>query len=383
MKNFIGAAALAAAALSLVFCGGGTTTPQLIGEIPAPNNLTSFTFDIGWVDQTGHYYITDRNNKSLDMFDTTTLATVAVITGGATPFAGIGIDSDHSGPDGVVGIPGTSLLYVGDVSSVKVIDSSLQKVVKNIPINPPGTSSPSGLRADEGCYDPDHKLMMFAHPADGPPFATWIDTTTGLVKAQYSLMDSTGLEQCAYDPGTQSFLLNNDGTTANPKGEVDVFLASSVVAGTPAVAKVFPLGNCNPTGMALGPGTDMLVACVPDAGLPLTSLILNRATGATVATVNLGGADQVAYDSVSNRYFMAQRYSMDTGVSIGSSAPAASYNPILGIIDAASHGIVAKLPAGRNDHSVAVDGAHHRVFVPHTSGVTAFPSPGITVYSTQ
>src|SRR5258708_4117542 len=298
MENCIRATALAAAVLSLISCSGGAQ-PQQIAESPIPGNPSTFTFDIGWVDQTGHYFITDRTNKALDMFDTTTLAATAVITGGTTPFVGIGANSDKSGPDGVVGITGTSILYVGDVSSVKIVDSSLKQVIKNIPINPPGKSTPSGLRADEGCYDPDDKLMMFAHPADSPQFATWIDTTTGTIKAQYSFTDpaEAGLEQCAYDPGTKRFYLNNHGTTANPKGQVDVFLASSVVAGTPAVTKSYPLGKCNPTGLALGPGNDMLIACAPDVGDPLTSLILDRTTGATVATVKLGGADQVAYDS--------------------------------------------------------------------------------------
>jgi hypothetical protein len=68
----------------------------------------------------------------------------------------------------------------------------------------------------------------------------------------------------------------------------------------------------------------MLVACAPNAGDPLNSLILDRTTGATVATVALAGADQVAYDPVSNRYFMALRYWTNGGVSnIGAAAPPA------------------------------------------------------------
>jgi hypothetical protein len=325
------------------------------------------------------------------MLDTTTLATPTLITAPTPGFAGANTNSDKAGPDGVVGIPGTSLLYVGDVSSVKVVNSSTKAVTKNILINPPGSATPSGFRADEGCYDPDDKLMMFAHPGDSPPFATWIDTTTNTIKAQYAFTDpaEAGLEQCAYDPGTKSFYLNNDGTTANPQGEVDVFLASSVVAGTPALAKSYPLGKCNPTGLALGPGNDMLVACAPSLGDPLTSLILDRTTGTTVAVVKLGGADQVAYDSVSNRYFMALRYWTNSGVSnIGATTPflgpAPQFNPILGVIDASSHAIVATLPAGKNDHSVAVDGPKHLVFVPHDSGGgSGFPSAGITVYTTM
>src|ERR1700738_4400978 len=139
MEKCIRATALAAAMLSLISCSGGTQ-PQQIAELPIPGNPSSFSFDIGWVDQTGHYYVTDRTNKSLDMFDTTTLATPTLIT--STPaFAGPNSNSDKAGPDGRVGLPGTSLLYVGDVNSVKIVDSSLKKVIQNIPITSPFTSA--------------------------------------------------------------------------------------------------------------------------------------------------------------------------------------------------------------------------------------------------
>ena len=74
---------------------------------------------------------------------------------------------------------------------------------------------------------------------------------------------SAGLEACVYDHGTASFLVNNDGSTANPHGETDVIPATFVLAGTPANPvtltlpvptagsgfKIFPLGNCDPTGI--------------------------------------------------------------------------------------------------------------------------------------
>lgn len=398
MKNVIRATALAAAALSLVSCGGGTTQPQLVGEIPTPNAKTAMVFDISWVDPTGHYYLADRTNKAIDMIDSTTLATTAVITGGATPFTGAALNPDgsannaQSGPDGVVGTTG-SLLYIGDVGAVKIVDTAQKATTQPIKINVPKTTTQTLYRVDEGCYDPDDKLLMYATPEEASgPFITWIDTTTNTVKAQYFYdlaVDPNygGLEQCVYDSSTKSFYINNDATTTNPEGQVDVFLASAVVAATmtapPAIAKSYPLGGCNPTGMALGPGKDLLIACTPDTGKALTSLILDRTTGSTVATLKLGGADQVAYDSVSNRYYMPLRFWVDSGVSIGTKAPGSSYNPILGIVDASSHAILYKLPAGRNCHSVAVDGAAHHVFVPHTSGASAFPNPGISVFSTQ
>ena len=66
--------------------------------------------------------------------------------------------------------------------------------------------------------------------------------------------------------------------------------------------KVFPLGNCDPTGLDLGPGTDMIAVCrQATTGALLTAIILNRVTGAILATLNAGGGDQVWYDTATNR----------------------------------------------------------------------------------
>src|SRR5262249_27741335 len=121
---------------------------------------------------------------------------------------------------------------------------------------------------------------------------------------------SAGLEACAYDHATGTFLINNDGSTANPNGEVDVIPASFVLQGTPQNPvqltlpvpsaangfKIFPLGNCDPTGLDLGPGTDMVISCRQGtAGVPLTVIIMNRTNGTKLATLNAGGGDQITY----------------------------------------------------------------------------------------
>jgi len=90
-----------------------------------------------------------------------------------------------------------------------------------------------------------------------------------------------GNEQCQYDAGTKSFLVNNDNTIANPHGEVDVIPAAdikSMVVGstanifTLAGVKRFPLGVCDPTGLTLGPGKLDLAASSPDLGEARESL---------------------------------------------------------------------------------------------------------------
>src|SRR5437899_6556081 len=271
--------------LLLASCTGGDDDNNLPIEfkttmgVPNVGSTTNFSFDISAVDPVnGRYYFTDRNNKSVDVFDIKTNTFIKQITGG---FAGCdtgptcaGANNDKSGPDGLNLITGTNFIYVGDVNSVKIIDTSTDTVVNTIAIG--GTS---GLRADEGCYDPDHKIFMINSPGETPPFATFIDVNTQKIIATLLFTDpgtgpagppSAGLEACVYDHATQTFLNNNDGSTANPRGEVDVIPASFVMQGTPAAPvvltlpkptpangfKIFPLCACAPTGLDLGRGTD-------------------------------------------------------------------------------------------------------------------------------
>ena len=407
--------------LTLVGCGGGNSGNsnhdiKTIIEVPNVGNGTNFSFDISGVDSAkGLMYFTDRNNKSVDVIDTKTNTFVKQITGG---FAGcntgptcVGANNDKSGPDGLNIIPGTSFIYVGDVNSVKIIDTTSDTVVKTIAIG--GTS---GLRADEGCYDPDHKLFMIASPGESPPFATVIDTTTQKIIATVLFTDpgsgpagpaSAGLEACVYDHATASFLMNNDGSTANPRGEVDVIPATFVLAGTPAAPvtltlpvptvangfKIFPLGNCDPTGIDLGPGTDMAVSCRQGtAGVKLTVIIMDRTSGAVLANLNAGGGDQITYDSASNRYYLAASRWTATGLSSGPACTAASpCTPTLKVIDATSRTVVKSIGTGNNAHSVAVDSGTQQVFLPASSAVAPggctgcdnVLNGGVIVYSTQ
>lgn len=391
MKRQLSFALTLGTSVLLASCGGsdGTsaspsptaaaTSPAIKTTIAVPNSaIPPFSFDISYADS-GKYYLADRNNLAVDVVDTKSNTLIAQIKGtGALAFAGFNANTDFAGPDGLVGIPGTNTLYVGDVNSVKIIDLAAQQVVKNIPI------STGGHRVDEGCYDPDDKLIMFSSPGESPPFATFISTTTQAVVATRTFPGSVGLEACVYDSKSKSFIVNNDGTTANPAGEADVILASGVVAGgtapIPVVPnKVFPLGACAPTGLDLGPNNDMVVGCDPTTpGTPLITLILDRTTGATLASIPFGGVDQIAYDAVSNRYFLPARHWTASGT-----AAASGFTPILGVIDASTRQLIDKLAVGTGVHSVAVDGPSGQAYVPFQPGTAAFPTGGILVVTTH
>ena len=298
-------------------CGGGDdgpTGPRYVQQIAVPGvgTGTNYSYDLGVVSG-GTYYYTDRNSKAVDVVDIATLKVTAQIVGiGANAFAGLKPSNANSGPDGL-NVVGTQLI-AGDVDSVKIIDPTTKAVVKTIVI---GTA---GVRADEGCYDSVHGLYMISTPEAATPFATFINPVTQTIVATVTFTDaagapSAGLEQCRYDAGTDAFYVNNDGTTANPHGELDVLPGAAVraiVAGATvnytalAGVKTYSEGNCDPTGLALGPGTDIAVGCREGTtAAPLLVQIMNRNTGAIVASVNAGGGDQLEYDSGSSRYYNA------------------------------------------------------------------------------
>jgi hypothetical protein len=361
---------------ALAGCGGGDnsssvapTPPKLLTNIAVPNaSSPPFSFDIGYV-EAGKYFLSDRNSKAVDVVDTKSNTLIAQIPG---PFTGAGATTDESGPDGIVGITGTHTIYVGDVDSIKVIDTDAQKTVNTIVI------SSSGSRVDEGCYDPDDHLVMYASPGDSPPFVTFISTLTQTAVAKLAFNGSSGLEACVYDPASKSFLINNDGTAANPAGELDVITASSAAAGNPAVGKSFPLGKCGPTGIVLGPNNDVLIGCDPPAGNPLISLIMDRASGAIHATLPFGGVDQVNYDPTSNRYFLPARHFVT-----GGTAAASGFNPQMGVVDGTSRQLLLAIPVGTGAHSVAIDSTLGQVYVPFQGGAAGFPTGGISVFSTH
>jgi hypothetical protein len=259
---------------------------------------------------------------------------------------------------------------------------------------------------------------MINSPGESPPFATFIDTVTQKIIATVLWTDpgtgpngpkSAGLEACVYDKATASFYNNNDGSTANPHGQVDVIPASFVLQGTPTAPvtltlpvptagngfKIFPLGNCDPTGLDLGPGTDLGVMCRQGTtGQLLTFLILDRTNGTVRATINAGGGDQIAYDAATNRYYLAaSRYTASGLAAVnGACSAAVPCTPLLIVVDATTYKIVASAVTGNNAHSIAVDSVNHQVYMPLSSAAApggcatcaaTFPSGGVGVYSTD
>jgi len=392
------AGSLALAAAALAACNNGnaisapfarpTSAATPIGNtglapktfISVPNLAPggSFSYDIGAVDPTSsHYYLTDRTNKSLDVFSTTSLTLVGQVTG----FAGVGSSNATSGPDGVVPIPNTDTAYVGDVNRVALVNAGTLSIAVSIPI------TTSGNRSDEGCYDPADNLVMFVNGEDTPPFASWISTAganANTVVAKFTFSGAqfgageAGLDACLYDAQTKNFYVNNDGTTANPTGELDVIPASGVVAGTPQVTAQYPQTGCNPSGMALNPANQVLViACDANAGSQQFTLVMNATNGAVLNRVTqVGGSDEVAYDPKLNHFYVAARDWTANGIS-QTGQTGATFTPVLGVLDG-SGAFLGNIPTGKGSHSVAADPTTGNVFVPEPPTATA--AGGIQVF---
>jgi hypothetical protein len=381
-----------------------TTTDISIPGFTAAGNTASF--DIATVTNAspGRFYFTDRNNAAVDVIDIATLTLIAQIKGtGANAFSGCrnaaGAPSScasppqssrRTGPNGLDPITATKI-YTDDVDSVRVIDTTTNTVTTTITLGTlTGFPDTTNARADEGCFDKDHNIYMVSTNNPVPPFASFIDMTTDTLIASVTWSGgpfdgAAGNEACVYDAGTQSFLVNNGGTTANPRGEVEVIPASLITpfkavpmaAGASvtinsfgAAVQRFPLPACDPAGLALGPGTDMAVNCRPGGkGEVLTMLIMNRTNGNILATLNAGGGDQLWYDPTSNRYATAASRWHNSGVNDNGGGCSATNlcNPNLIIIDAATRTVVAMLPTGNNAHNVAVDPVTGLVFVPYSS----------------
>jgi hypothetical protein len=409
VNRYLTSGMILSVALVLTGCGGsdgGGPEPQVQIAVPGIASANTYSFDLGTVDATtGTYYVTDRTNKSIDVVDIATLKVTAQFKPGFTgcvlkngvaeptcnAIGGVAVNNDWSGPDGldVVG----ANLYAGDVNRLWVLNKSTGTVVTSVAI----PSSPTGLRADEGCVDSVHNIYAISTPGDDHPFMTFFDTSVATAPKVIAkvVMDSpdgsnsAGLEACTFDATTGMFFVNNDGSNTAPNGEMNGIPAAAIIAlkaSAPATvgngaggwqaaitgAKVFKLpALCDPTGIALGPNNEIGAMCRPGTlGTRMDFVILNKVTGANVATVaSAGGGDQITYDSVSNRWYLSDSRMTADGKSCGGGSAACLLTPKLVVVDGTSHAVVNSVSNGNNAHSVAVGGGYV---------VTPFDKPSAT-----
>jgi len=359
---------------------------QLRAVVAVPDNpLTAF--DISWVDASSRlYYLADRSNAGVDVVDTRTNQFVRRIQGG---FAGADPrGNDFSGPNGVVVIRTTNSmakdgdsdrddrgsrarvqeLWAGDGPQVLKSGEAAQSSVKvfDLTSNPPALidTIPTGgqRRSDEIAFDSRDRLIAVVNNADDPPFLSLISTrpprqvkakiTFGSGQPGFPFQNTVtgGLEQPLWVERTGRLYVSVpelDGDSS--KGAVAQIDPVGSNGSGPTVTALFPVSNCSPAGLTLGPGLRILVGCAD----PSRSIILDAKTGAVLKTIlDVGGSDEVWFNPGDEHYYLAARNDPS--------------GPSLGIIDADNNAFIAKVPTAFNAHSVAADRRNNHVFVPLT-----------------
>jgi DNA-binding beta-propeller fold protein YncE len=345
---------LVAVTMVAIFAGAsgsvyaGSTKLKQIGTITNPAGPID-EFDIGFVDQkTQRYYLADRSNKSVDIFDAKSDKFIGSVGG----FIGVIMkngkpNNDVSGPDGVL-IFGNEAWAGDGNSTVKVIDLKTNKVVDTVKTG--GES-----RVDEMAYDAKDGVFIGVNNAEEPPFATLVSTKPGhKILAKITFEDATdGAEQPVYNPADGMFYV------AIPELKKDAKKGGVAVIDprNGKLVKILPIDNCHPNGLAVGADNNLVLGCTASGkeDMPPIITVMDPKTGKVVKNVaDIGGADMVAYNPKTGQYYTGSRLMPD--------------GPVLGVIDAKTNALVQKIALkSGNPHSVAVNYANNHVFVPQSS----------------
>ena len=348
-----------------------------IGDLEGVTAKPLNSFDISFVDPAiGLYALGDRTNNAVDLVDTHDLTFLGFC--GHGQFTGATGNNNTSGPDGVL-IRDHRELWVADGdSTVKVFDvagcSETTTPKQTIATGDAATDK----RADEMCYDPNDQLILVANNAADPPFASLISTIFYAVVQKITFDQSTnGIEQCQWNPRTGLFYITVPGieTPDNGHGQVAVIDPAAL-----AVTTTFdlPRERCDtPQGMAIGPGSDILIGCNKGRSTTRSSVIIDENDGTILATVaNESGPDEVWFNPGNNHYFLA-RSNAGPPATPGS-CPTGRQS--LGIIDAGTRvrdtGINNFAPVNANQPPECRHPSAHSVAADSVTGNTFFPIPG-------
>jgi hypothetical protein len=233
-----------------------------------------------------------------------------------------------------------------------------------------GPPVPSGASGHAAGFNPDipcHHGPMLTNTTSTQAGGVFCPAGPGTPPGCVGASAPAGLGGMIYYPPLNAFLLTNGNATGDiTVGSVDVIdplhpiTVGTVTEYVPAVINSYPIYMCMPTGLSLGPGTDVLVGCADHDGRAFapSSVIINGTTGEVLTTINnVGFVDETWYNPGDNNYYLAAR-DMPTG-------------PVLGVISGKTKQWLQNVPTNGNAHSVAADPINNHIFVPLPSGSSA------------
>ncbi|HLH98087.1 MAG TPA: hypothetical protein VKW08_23525 [Xanthobacteraceae bacterium] len=321
--------------------GDETYTLKQIINLPDGQSLGSF--DIGFDDANIHTYaLADRTNKSVDIIDTNT-NTVTKQLHATPPFAGG--HGATGGPNGVI-IVDQKEVWAGDAFGLlKAIDLATGNTIAVM-------NTGGQLRSDELCEDVADEIVMIANDEVEDSFVTfWSSETYQMLgKITFKGKDpaakniiANGIEQCKYNPRIGAFFLNLP-ATMDSKGNPLPGVTLQISARAPfRVEKVFTFETslgCGPTGLAIGPGHQMLLGC---SGT--NSLIIDDRDGSILTFLGGETSDEAWYNPGDNTYFLADDLK-------------------LGSVDAATGAEDVTTVTATGSHSVAADMLKNQIYIP-------------------
>ena len=310
--------------------------------------------DITWLDaSTRTYFLTDHDNKGIDLFDTASNTWRARI------------DLGNNRPSDVIADPQLQQVFVsarvangpnGTVtgSAVIIADLKTNKVVTTIPTG-------TGPRGDEMGYDPVDHLIFQGNPGDTPPevsVVSW-DGSNGKFLQNIQFPDDASLEKNVWDPASGLIYLSIEKMPANAaSGGVAVIDPKTLT-----VINKFPTPGCATRGIAIGPDSHVVLGCAKGTA------VMDMKSGQVIAMINqVVNGDQVAYNPSDNHYYISGQDSSKANV--------------LGIIDAATNQWIENDPTDPGaDTKVVVDPTNSEAFVPiHSKSSVICPSGCVAVY---
>lgn len=334
---------MAAAALTGLSATGQAAEWKLIKTIQVPGHPINVV-DFSTLDQdNGLMYVSDRSNRSIDVFDTNNDTYVRRYGG----FRGVWQKPEHSGPN--IAYRDGEVLWATDApSNIKALDIKSGKVLDTF------DCEGGDARIDGAALDPKDHVVMGESADSTIPWLCWIDAKKmKIVQNQKWMREATaGLEGSQWDPRTDVIYLALPEVHHGP-GAIYVFDPK-----TRDLVKTYPLpagDNCEAGGIALNMEQDeILVGCDTKDYTDIVSL----KDGHVDQTGILGGTDQVAYDPGTHMYFLGSRRG--------------SKGSVLGVIDARTHKLVAAPETAPKTHAVAVNYHNHQVYLPMEANTKPF-----------